>query len=191
MKSEKILVSVAIVLIVLALVGIGIVIAMNAGEDERIPDSETTAAEIQHEPEEYTYNSDGSIKSITYYDNNNYNGQVQYYTDDKGTKYSMTYNSKDEEIASTMTEINSLGAVTHYREREMGEITLDITYDYADDFETLTKQTAKTYNENGDEAAVKLYYAEDGATVIKKVEFLNGEEISEEIFDENHVFEEN
>lgn len=182
-KTRNILITVAVVLIVLAAAGIAAALLMgrsSAGEAEN-----STSADTTHAAEEYMYNSDGSVSSIMYYDNNKYNGRKDYYTDTKTrTDYVMTYDAEGTETVSEKTEHNAVGSMTFYQKREMGVIVQTVEYDYYDDMKTLKKKTTKDFDAEGAETAEKLYYFENGK-VSQRCEYTNGELTLQQFYDED------
>ncbi len=183
-KTQRILIIVAAVLIVLGICGVVTALLCKGSSGDSGSDTSSEATEV-HEPEEYQYNSDGSLKSIIYYDNNVYAGRTDYFTDvSKDIDYVMTFDADDVETESEKTEHNSDGTVSYYEKKEMGKTVQSIEYVYYAESSMPKKKTTKDYDENGNESVEKLYYYENGK-VSRRCYFTNGEMTSQTFYDEN------
>lgn len=184
-KMQKLLIAAATVLLVLAAASLVLLMTNPFSKDETGKDS---PADTVHEPEEYFYNEDGTLNRIVYYENDEYNGQKDFYSEGK-KDYVIYYDKNGENCANELTVKNDAGKTVSYKKSENGKTLVLEEYDYADDSVTLKKYTKKTYDENGAESAEKLYYADDGITVTERVTFLDGEELTRETFDSAHPYE--
>lgn len=184
-KTQKILIITAVLLLVLAMVGIVAVILMDrAPGSEDSTSGDTTEAAVIHEPEEYVYDEDGKLSCIKYYKDNVYDGQKDFFVDNKtGTEYTMLYDAENNEIESEKTERNTVGSVKFYQKRVLGVVVQTVEYDYYDNMKTLKKRTTKDFDSDGNENAEKLYYYENGK-VSRRCEYLNGELERQEFYDE-------
>lgn len=181
-KTLKILIISAAVLVVVALCG-AVAAFMLVRQESSRENVTTEPTASTHAPEEYTYDEDGNITSIIYYDNNVYNGRTDYYTDPStGTEYVMTFDVDDNEIASEKTTHNADGTVALHEEKKNGKKTLSVEYNYFDDTSKLKKKTTKEYDEDGTEKAEKLYYHENGK-VSRRCNYINGEMTDQTFYD--------
>lgn len=185
-KTQKILVAVAAVLILAAIAAV-IVLAVGTFSAEGSENGEKSA-ETLHPAEETFYNSDGSVNRIVYYKDDVYNGQTDYYSEDN-KDYVIYYDKDKNNVANELTEKNGQGKTVMHKKSENKKTVLLEEYVYADDMVTLKKYTKKTYDENGTENAEKLYYADDGATVIQRITYVDGEEKTNESFDEKKPYQ--
>ena len=187
-KTQKILIAVAAVLILAAVAAVVILaVGSFSGKDG---EKEDKTADTVHPAEETFYNSDGSVNRVVFYDNDVYNGQTDYYSD--GNKDYIIYYDKDKNnCANELFEKNEQGKTVLHKKSENKKTVLLEEYVYADDMVTLKKYTKKEYDENGTENAEKLYYADDGVTVVQRITYVDGEEKTNETFDGENPYSAN
>lgn len=172
LKSQKILIIAASVILVLAIAATAVLVMLELGVFEEKNSPGATEGTV-HQPEEIIYDENGNIRSRIFYENNEYNGRIDYYSKDK-TDYEMTYDRDGNEIASRKTEHNAVGSMTFDQKRINGDIVEIKEYTYYEDMTTVKKIVTKTYDEGSNETAEKLYYSESGS-VTRRSEFYNGE----------------
>lgn len=187
-KTQKILIAVAAILILAAVAAVVILaVGSFSGKDG---EKEDKTADTVHPAEETFYNSDGSVNRVVFYDNDVYNGQTDYYSD--GNKDYIIYYDKDKNnCANELIEKNEQGKTVLHKKSENKKTVLLEEYVYADDMVTLKKYTKKEYDENGTENAEKLYYADDGVTVVQRITYVDGEEKTNETFDGENPYSAN
>lgn len=168
-KTQKILIITAVLLLVFALGAVALLIL-----DPFKDDAPAASDEIR---EETVYNEDGSVKRVVYYKGDEYYGQKDYYSEGN-TDYIIYFDKDENNYSDEVFEKNSSGSVISHKKTENTKTVLLEEYSYADDGVTLKKYTSKSYDENDNETALKLYYADDGETVTERVTFLNGKELT-------------
>ena len=185
-KSQRILITTAVVLLVFALAAGAFLLFGGAknGQDTK------TGSQYVHPPVEKFYNDDGTLNREVYYDRDEYMGQTDYFSEG-AMDYVMYYDKDGNMTKSEVYEKYAGDKILSHKVTENGKVVLLEEYTYDINTELLTKYTKKAYDENGKEFAEKLYYAEDGETVTEKVTFEDGEEISRETYDENNPYKEN
>ena len=191
-KAEKIMIIVAVALLAVAAVGI-IYLALNASGvfDNLNKEAETTVVEttipvavIEHEDVETETNSDGTLKKVTYYKDNVYDGSIDYvYEGD--TIYEIHFDADDNLLKSVKKRINQLGNLVYESYSSAKEVLREVEYTYYDDFETLWKKQT-TEHEDGKRVSTKELYTEDGLLTDKYV-YEDSVEVSHVVYtyDEN------
>lgn len=187
-KLQRILIIAASLLLIAAVVGLAFYFVSDRDTEKTEEPASTTAAytteEIIHDDEEYRYNEDGTLKSIVYYKDNKFNGQIDYFSDkDRNIDYVMTYGADNKEVCREITEKNSEDSPILYRKKVNDEVVQSIEYDYASDGITLKKKTTKNFADDGTESAEKLYFYENGK-VSQKCEYTDGVLTSEIFYNE-------
>ena len=179
-KTQKILIITAVVLIVLAAVGVAfLLIPPEKGEG--------APADTVHPAEETVYNEDGTVNRVVYYENDVYQGQKDFYTDGQ-TDYVTYYGADSQPCGLEKTVRNAANKIASYTKKEGDKTVAEDEYIYQEDAETLKKVTKKCYSADGKESAEKLYYAEDGVTVTERFTYIDGVEQTHETFDEKNPY---
>lgn len=190
-KNERILISVAVALICIAIAGVVyLALDMNGTFDEPevttiAPETTIPTASIQHEDVETQLYEDGTLKKIVYYKENVLDGSVDFvYRGD--SVYEIHYDKNNELIQTIKTQINIVGSVIYESVSDAEKKLMETEYVYYDDLTTLWKKTVIEYREDGVEAITKLIYSEDSLMTDKYV-YEDSEEISHTVYtyDEN------
>ncbi|MBE6714860.1 MAG: hypothetical protein E7575_06235 [Ruminococcaceae bacterium] len=182
MKTEKTLIGIAIGLIVAGALAIVLTSFNFFGLFDKgsAPSSdETTQESLQHEPVEYFYDNKDRIKSEVYYENNVYNGQKDYFYNDRET-HIMIYDSEKKLCENIKSVVNAVGNLTLEEKYKDGKQVSSLEIVYHDDLVTPKKETLIEYTDKGEEAT-KTFYDEDGNTVSVS-KYLDGELTEEKLY---------